>query len=971
MTDFATLAIKISTDGANRANNDLRSVERSSKQTEKAVDSLSLAINALKRLMALGIGIQGISGFLQMADTMQSLRTQVQFVTGSMAELNKVQQELFDISQRTSSSLESTTQLYVRTSRALKDYGVSQRQVLQFTETINKAMAVGGVGAQEQASALMQLSQALGSGRLQGDEFKTITETAPIILDVVAEYMGKSREEVKKLASEGKITSKLLFEAINGSTQKINQQFEQMPLTFGQAMQQMENAVMKFVGDLDSANGISGLLAQGVSFLAQNFALLAKAIGYATVAYVAYNAASFVSNFKQASGGVGVLAASFGYLTNMIRGTTIAMLANPLGLLAVAITGVAFAFDAFISDMEIGANTLGATWGDALIGVWNDFKNVVDKTINWFSEQWSDATTSVSDNFDSLLGVATSSFLLIHNGAKSLINSFIGLFIGGFKAIEVVWSNFPSSLENLAVIAFNSLVTIAEAGINKLIEFIKVPIEMLNTISSKLGQGHLIDTSGWRANLNGFKLVGSEEANKTAQAISTAFSEGFNFDYIGEAADSVTAYLEEVAIRTKKARLADESKNASLNGGSNNPLSEDKSSKNKGKKGKKGEDHLKAWREHYNELERANADSWTRIALEEERSMREMLDKARKANVGFEEIERAKNLIYERYAKERQAIAEKYIPELKYKRELEEQLKEIQQLEKGKQLNSQQANQARENVRWNSGESIAKQAGQNAVSGYERWKEQFDPMQAITNEQTAKTAELQSLYDQHLIQYQDFINAKAQIDAKATADTQNLFMESISGFGSAIDTMLGVMRNAGQEQSGIYKAMFAVSKAFAIADSIIKIQQGIANASSLPFPANLGAMATVASQTASIISTIQSTNLKGMAHSGIDNVPSEGTWLLDKGERVVDSRTNADLKTFLANQQKTASAGKSTVNVKIINNGQPVNAQVESNETADGVELTVTLLSKMNEVANSVYSKRQAQDMRAGGVLRR
>ena len=65
-------------------------------------------------------------------------------------------------------------------------------------------MAVGGVGAQEQASALFQLSQALGSGRLQGDEFRTIAESAPIILDVVAQYMGKTRSEVKQLASEGK-----------------------------------------------------------------------------------------------------------------------------------------------------------------------------------------------------------------------------------------------------------------------------------------------------------------------------------------------------------------------------------------------------------------------------------------------------------------------------------------------------------------------------------------------------------------------------------------------------------------------------------------------------------------------------------------------------------------------------------------------------------------------------------------------
>ncbi|UZV57163.1 tape measure protein [Pasteurella multocida] len=138
MTDIATLAIEIRTNGISRANRDLRSVEQVSQKTEKAVNSLSLAVNTLKRLMALGIGIQGLSGFLQMADTMQSLRAQVKFVTGSLAELNKAQNELFNISQRTRSSLESTTQLYVRTSRALKDYGVSQQKHCSLPKPLTK-----------------------------------------------------------------------------------------------------------------------------------------------------------------------------------------------------------------------------------------------------------------------------------------------------------------------------------------------------------------------------------------------------------------------------------------------------------------------------------------------------------------------------------------------------------------------------------------------------------------------------------------------------------------------------------------------------------------------------------------------------------------------------------------------------------------------------------------------------------------
>lgn len=117
------------------------------------------------------------------------------------------------------------------------------------------------------------------------------------------------------------------------------------------------------------------------------------------------------------------------------------------------------------------------------------------------------------------------------------------------------------------------------------------------------------------------------------------------------------------------------------------------------------------------------------------------------------------------------------------------------------------------------------------------------------------------------------------------------------------------------EQSALYKTMFAVQKAAAIAQSIVAIQQGIAMAAANPWPANLGAMASVAAATAGIISNIQSVALTGMAHDGIDSVPQEGTWLLDKGERVLSSPQADNLDQFLASQKGGSGGGGTTVNV--------------------------------------------------------
>ncbi|STO64363.1 phage-like minor tail protein [Haemophilus parahaemolyticus] len=233
MVTTATLSVNVTANGARTAGNDLSHLARQSSKAEQAVAAVETQLNRMQKLLAIG-GLASLGKqVLDAADKMQSLHSQLKQVTSGMTDYTHAEKALFEISQRTTASLEATTQAFVSTKRALAEMGVTTNQTLKFTETLNKAMAVGGVNANSQKAALLQLSQALGSGVLQGDEFRSIAENAPIILDVVAEYMGKSRAEIKKLASDGKITSKVLFEAISGASGKISAKFDEMPMTFG------------------------------------------------------------------------------------------------------------------------------------------------------------------------------------------------------------------------------------------------------------------------------------------------------------------------------------------------------------------------------------------------------------------------------------------------------------------------------------------------------------------------------------------------------------------------------------------------------------------------------------------------------------------------------------------------------------------------------------------------------------------
>lgn len=121
------------------------------------------------------------------------------------------------------------------------------------------------------------------------------------------------------------------------------------------------------------------------------------------------------------------------------------------------------------------------------------------------------------------------------------------------------------------------------------------------------------------------------------------------------------------------------------------------------------------------------------------------------------------------------------------------------------------------------------------------------------------------------------------------------------------------------EESRIFKVLFAVEKAAAIARSIVAIQTGIAQAAALPFPANLGAMAAVASATAGIVSTIKSAQIDGQAHDGLMTVPKTGTYLLERGERVTTEKTSAKLDRTLDNVQSQVNAGgNGPINLKAV-----------------------------------------------------
>jgi hypothetical protein len=187
----------------------------------------------------------------------------------------------------------------------------------------------------------------------------------------------------------------------------------------------------------------------------------------------------------------------------------------------------------------------------------------------------------------------------------------------------------------------------------------------------------------------------------------------------------------------------------------------------------------------------------------------------------------------------------------------------------------------------------------------EKLQEWYDTQLEMLEQFRQERADLSAVWDEEeLALKQEHEDELARIE-QARQMAQLASAESLFG------DLAGLAKNFAGEQSGLYKAMFAVQKAAAIAQSMVAIQTGIAMAAANPWPANLAAMASVAAATASIVGNISAI---GMAHDGIDSVPETGTWLLEKGERVTTAETSAKLDKTLSDIQ-SGGTGAPVVNL--------------------------------------------------------
>lgn len=228
-------------------------------------------------LAALGVGL-GVKEIIDLGNEYVTLTNKIKVVTDSETQHAQVMSRVFDIANTTRTSVSDTATAFQRLDMALKPLGASQSETLRMTETINKAFILGGASTQEAAGALRQLTQAFNAGKLAGDEYRSVSENAPIIMEALSRSLGKTKGELKEMSAEGKITSEVLRKAIGEAEILIDARFSKTVPTMGQAVEVLKNKLIELFGEIENKSGLFGGIASGIISISNEVTDLSGAV---------------------------------------------------------------------------------------------------------------------------------------------------------------------------------------------------------------------------------------------------------------------------------------------------------------------------------------------------------------------------------------------------------------------------------------------------------------------------------------------------------------------------------------------------------------------------------------------------------------------------------------------------------------------------------------------------------------------
>lgn len=458
----------------------------------KVKNALSSAIGQFAMGNLIASGIEKVANSISNAihkltdssDAYSGVIARLNLITGSQEKTIALNDQIYYSALRARGSYASMADAVSKIAMTAKEAFPDAKEVVPFMEGIQKLFTIGGTGVVQQKDALLQLTQALGSGKLQGDEFRSIAEAAPLIEQMVAKYMGVTQGELKQLSSDGKITADIIKNAVLGNMDEINTKFKSMPITWEQVWGNMETVafrafipVFQQISAIANSDGMKSFGEKtGSAFI---FAGQSVAGFINNVRWFGGEISSFYSTHQTIFEGIGSIllftALAWGVYKTAVVGATLATMAwgavttgaQSVGILIMMVTDLTRLFYTMGVAETYAALSGTAMWAAIFLPVALVIGAIylVVAMINYFTG------TSISAT-----GIVVGAFFWLGGMIYNVIALTWNMFLSFAEFLGNVFRNPTAATYNLFVTVWNGIVELVGRSINEIIGLInKIP----------------------------------------------------------------------------------------------------------------------------------------------------------------------------------------------------------------------------------------------------------------------------------------------------------------------------------------------------------------------------------------------------------------------------------------------------------------------------------------------------------------
>ena len=544
---------------------------RFNQEIQEGIQQANGLTGTIMKAVGAYVSIQGIGNVLNISDELVQTTSRLNMMNDGMQSTQELVNMVYAAAQDARGSFSEMADVVARFGNNAGDAFSSSEEVVAFADLVQKQMTIAGAGTQEASNAMLQLSQALGSGVLRGDELNSIFEQAPNLIQSIADYLDVPIGKIREMAADGELSADVVKAAIFSAADDINSKFNEMPMTWGQMWQSMQNTaliafqpVLQRLNDIANSESFQGFVDGAIEAMATlaNIVLNIFDLIGTVGSFIADNW-SIISPIVY--GVIGALAVYATYL-GMLRGIELASAAaSTIYALAmsakVAVMAAATGQTMAAAAAQMGYN--GALYACPI--VWIIMLIIALIAIIF----------AVCNAIAKMTGIANSGFGVITGGVNIVIQFFknlaltvanIALGIGG--AVAALGQNI--------VVVFNNAISNAQTVFYNLLS---TAMSVISQIASALSKLPFVDfdASGLVAAADNYATKAAEaQSNKMEYtSISDAFSEGFNtFDafqdgWVSDAFDAGASWGDGVADAVNNFNLSD------IFGGTNIPNPQD------------------------------------------------------------------------------------------------------------------------------------------------------------------------------------------------------------------------------------------------------------------------------------------------------------------------------------------------------------------------------------------------------------